>query len=60
METNCFILFTFENTRDFLFQFLFFSFWAGLGFELLEPQLQFTLLWLFWRCGLMNYLPRLA
>jgi hypothetical protein len=44
---------------------------VGLGFELrashlkagtpsLQPHLQSILFWLFWRWGLMNYLPRLA
>jgi hypothetical protein len=30
------------------------------GALLLEPHLQSILLWLFWRWGLLNYLPRLA
>jgi hypothetical protein len=38
----------------------FFFFLVGLGFKLLESYLQFILLWLFQRQGLINYLPALA
>jgi hypothetical protein len=51
--------------------YLFILFLVGQGFELriscckagallLEPHDQSSLLWLFWRCGLLNYLPGLS
>jgi hypothetical protein len=49
-----------------IFQFTFFFFYGigvctcKAGTLTLKPYLQSILLWLFWRLGLMNYLPRLS